>query len=198
MYRRILECATSEFAAKGYAGARMDEIARKARINKATIYYHIGGKAALYSEVLDSTFGSLAGVMADHINFDNPPSENLRLYIRTLTTSIRENSRIPPIMLRESAGGGKHLPAGVVASLSSIFEILARIIQQGIDQNEFHPASSFVVHFMVISPLVFLKQMEKLIKRQIKKLGPENIISTWPENIGEEIEALVFRALSVK
>jgi len=67
MYRQILEAATNEFADKGYAGARMDEIARQAKINKAMIYYHIGDKEALYATVLNSTFGNMAAVMGENI-----------------------------------------------------------------------------------------------------------------------------------
>jgi TetR/AcrR family transcriptional regulator len=50
--RRILEAATEQFAAKGLAGARVDEIARTARVNKQLVYYYFGGKLELYNEVL--------------------------------------------------------------------------------------------------------------------------------------------------
>jgi len=36
---RILEAARDEFAEKGFAGARVDTIARRAGVNKATLYY---------------------------------------------------------------------------------------------------------------------------------------------------------------
>lgn len=49
---RILEVATEEFAQKGLAGARVDEIARKAQANKQLVYYYFGGKLGLYNEVL--------------------------------------------------------------------------------------------------------------------------------------------------
>jgi len=49
---RILEVATDEFAQKGLAGARVDEIARKAKANKQLVYYYFGGKLGLYNEVL--------------------------------------------------------------------------------------------------------------------------------------------------
>lgn len=44
--------ATDEFAQKGLAGARVDEIARKARANKQLVYYYFGGKLGLYNEAL--------------------------------------------------------------------------------------------------------------------------------------------------
>jgi TetR/AcrR family transcriptional regulator len=50
---RILEVATDEFARKGFAGTRVDEIARLARANKQLVYYYFGGKRGLYDAVLD-------------------------------------------------------------------------------------------------------------------------------------------------
>jgi len=49
---RILEVAVDEFAEKGFAGSRVDAIARKARANKQLVYYYFGGKLGLYTAVL--------------------------------------------------------------------------------------------------------------------------------------------------
>lgn len=45
---RILEAAIAEFAAKGYAGARVSDIADRAGVNKQLISYYFGGKEGLY------------------------------------------------------------------------------------------------------------------------------------------------------
>ena len=50
--QRILEAALQEFAAKGFAGARVDAIARRARINKRMLYHYFGDKEGLFREVL--------------------------------------------------------------------------------------------------------------------------------------------------
>jgi TetR/AcrR family transcriptional regulator len=49
---RILRAAFKEFAAKGFAGARVDTIARRASINKRMLYHYFGNKEALFQEVL--------------------------------------------------------------------------------------------------------------------------------------------------
>lgn len=49
---RILEAALREFADKGFAGARVDAIARRARINKRMLYHYFGDKEGLFREVL--------------------------------------------------------------------------------------------------------------------------------------------------
>ncbi len=50
----LLERATREFADRGYDGARVDEIAEAAGINKRMIYAYFGDKEGLYRAVLDA------------------------------------------------------------------------------------------------------------------------------------------------
>ena len=49
---RILAAALKEFARKGFAGARVDTIARRAAINKRMLYHYFGNKEDLFREVL--------------------------------------------------------------------------------------------------------------------------------------------------
>src|ERR1700733_12611457 len=49
---KILAAALAEFSARGFAGARVDAIARRARVNKRMLYYCFGAKQDLYREIL--------------------------------------------------------------------------------------------------------------------------------------------------
>ncbi len=55
-YSRILTAARKIFSKEGFDGARMDEIALLANVNKAMIYYHFKSKEELYRNVIDSLF----------------------------------------------------------------------------------------------------------------------------------------------
>ncbi|WP_214326381.1 TetR/AcrR family transcriptional regulator [Nonomuraea sediminis] len=61
---RILQAAVTEFAAKGFAGARVSEIADRAGVNKQLISYYFGGKEGLY-RALTSQWQSEESVFAD-------------------------------------------------------------------------------------------------------------------------------------
>ena len=50
--RRILSAALREFSAKGIAGARVDAIAARAKVNKRMLYYYFGSKDGLFREIL--------------------------------------------------------------------------------------------------------------------------------------------------
>ena len=55
----ILDVATAEFAARGYNGARVDEIAALTRTTKRMIYYYFGGKEQLYIAVLQRAYARI-------------------------------------------------------------------------------------------------------------------------------------------
>ena len=81
--RAILTAAKTEFADKGFSGARMSSIAVKSSANQALIHYYFGSKENLYKEVLDSLFGP-----EEHsTESKSPPQWNLttpqKLYVMT-------------------------------------------------------------------------------------------------------------------
>jgi AcrR family transcriptional regulator len=55
----ILEVAMREFAAQGFAGARVDEIAARTRTTKRMIYYYFGSKEQLYIAVLERAYANI-------------------------------------------------------------------------------------------------------------------------------------------
>jgi multidrug efflux system membrane fusion protein len=74
---RILAAALQEFSAKGFAGARVDAIARRARVNKRMLYHYFGDKEALFRAILRAKLAQharwLAAAPAD-------PAERLRYW----------------------------------------------------------------------------------------------------------------------
>ena len=58
---RIRAAALAEFAAEGFAGARVARIARRARINKRMLYHYFGNKEDLFREIFDRKLRERAG-----------------------------------------------------------------------------------------------------------------------------------------
>lgn len=74
---RILAAALREFAAKGFAGARVDFIARRAAINKRMLYHYFGNKENLFREVLRLKMAERQA-WADNLSGD--PAESLAFW----------------------------------------------------------------------------------------------------------------------
>ncbi len=77
---RILAAALKEFAAKGFAGARVDAIARRASINKRMLYHYFGNKEKLFRAILRQKIGERRA-WADTLPSD--PAERLPFWFQT-------------------------------------------------------------------------------------------------------------------
>src|SRR5471030_1019989 len=76
---RILSAALKEFAAKGFAGARVDVIARRAAINKRMLYHYFGSKGKLFRAVLRQ---KIAERRAWAANLPGDPAERLPFWFK--------------------------------------------------------------------------------------------------------------------
>jgi AcrR family transcriptional regulator len=70
--REILEVATKEFAERGFAGARVDEIANRTRTTKRMLYYYFGSKERLFVAVLERAYAGIRAaeqtIEVDHLD----------------------------------------------------------------------------------------------------------------------------------
>ena len=152
---RVFAAAAAEFAARGYAGANVDRIARAARLNKAMIYYHFKSKAALYREILRDMFGAVRQAVAEVEASPADPADKIRRYVEAIATAAEARPHFPPIWLRELAEGGEHVDAATLAYVRDVLGALGRIIAAGRKAGTFIPLDPLVVQAGIIAPLMF-------------------------------------------
>src|ERR1700676_4845259 len=61
--KAILDAALEEFAARGFAATRLDDVARRAEIAKGTIYLYFRDKEALFREIVGTMLVPLVAVL---------------------------------------------------------------------------------------------------------------------------------------
>ena len=152
---KILAAAAAEFAERGYAGARVDRIARRARVNKAMLYYHFASKQGLYRTLLRQTFGAIAAqlqAIAATEGLESPGK--LDAAVATLAAHIEAHRYFPSIMLREVADGGTHLDAETLAALAAVPAAFAAILRPGIANGAFRDMHPIAAYFTTIAPIL--------------------------------------------
>jgi TetR/AcrR family transcriptional regulator len=152
---RIVAAAAKEFAARGYAGASVDRIARAARLNKAMIYYHFASKAALYRDILNDMFGAVHARVAAVAAAGADPADQIRAYVAAIAGEAQVRPHFPPIWLREIAEGGTHIDAATVAHVHGILAALRAILDEGTRSGRFRPINPLMLHAGIIAPLMF-------------------------------------------
>jgi AcrR family transcriptional regulator len=131
---RLLAAATAEFAERGYAGARVAEIARRAGVTTGAIYSRYRGKAELLSEAIDAaTSGEFDELFTDH-RFSGRMEDILRIagshLIDRCPPEQRRQAHGPGLLL-ESFTAARHEPdvaALLRARMGDRHERLARIV----------------------------------------------------------------------
>ncbi|MFN3854238.1 MAG: TetR/AcrR family transcriptional regulator [Phreatobacter sp.] len=130
---RILHVATREFANKGYEGARTDDIADRARINKRMIYHYFSSKEQLYLAVLEAAY-ERARSAEQKLELDQlPPLEALARFTEfTFDSFVRDRTFIN-LLATENRQRAKVLKKSskVNTMNSPVIAAIGRILEKG-------------------------------------------------------------------
>lgn len=163
--QQILDAALAEFGEQGLAGARLDDIARRAGIAKGTIYLYFANKEELFREVVRQTIVARLDEMTQEFGHagDATASAQLRAYMRTWWASLRKPAF--QIVYRLVVGELHRFPELLQFYLDEVVSrasaLHAGVIERGIAAGEFRPAdprvaariisSTFVAHALWVS-----------------------------------------------
>ena len=152
---KLLKAATDVFVERGFSGARVDAIARKAGANKAMIYYHFGDKAALYQAVLLRLMRPVHEHI-DALHGESNPRRRLRAFYRGLVERFHVRPALPKLMLREVLAGGRNMEAETARAFARILAFVASTLEDGAVAGRFLPTSPLLFHLAVLSPALLL------------------------------------------
>jgi len=191
---RLLTAAAAEFAARGFAGANVDRIARAARVNKAMIYYHFTSKAALYREILGDMFRAVCARVRVVADADVAPEEKIRGFIQAIAAEAQARPHFPPMWFREIADGGTHLDERTIGDITAIVGMLAAIIREGVAVGRFRPVSPLLVHGGIVGPMLLFFATARL-RQRIEKAGIGNAGALAAEEVVAHVERVTFGVL---
>jgi AcrR family transcriptional regulator len=171
---RVFAAAATAFAAHGFAGTSVDQIAEAARLNKAMIYYHFRNKAELYREILRDMLGAVGARARTVAASDLAPEEKVRAFIDTFATEAQARPHFPPIWFREIAEGGQHLDEVTLGEMTGVLRALVAIIEEGVRAGAFRPINPLLVHAGIVGP-VLLFFASAGIRRRIDRSGAKGM-----------------------
>lgn len=193
--QKLLEAATQVFAHAGFAGARVDEIARRARANKAMIYYHFGTKRDLYQAVLTRLFAGLRSEMDRVARAEADPLHRLISFYARLAAGFQAQPALPHIVLREILSGGRHMHAETARVLfGGLLDFIRQTLDAGVRAGRMRPADPLLVHLGMIGPIALYFVSEPFRLRLMPAVAPGASPPT-PEALLRHLEILLTRGL---
>ena len=103
---QLIEIARGLFAARGFEGTSIEEIAARAEVSKPIVYEHFGGKEGLYAVVVDREVRQLLGMMRTSLTAGNP-RDLLELAAFSLLGYFEQSSDGFRILVRDSPMGSE-------------------------------------------------------------------------------------------
>ncbi len=193
---RILAAASEEFGTHGFAATTVDRIARRARVNKAMIYYHFPDKRALYTCIIQDVFGPIASRLRAAAAEDAPPAVKLNRVIDTLVRSVDDSSHFLPIFLREIADGATHLGPDELAFIAGIFATVSGVIAEGGRLKMFEQVHPALAHFTLVAPLIMFRATAP-VRARIKSVRQIDIPDADTDTLVHHLQMVAHRMLAL-
>jgi TetR/AcrR family transcriptional regulator len=137
--KKLLTAARREFAASGLAGARVDEIAGRAGVNKQLVYHYFGDKDALYLAVLEWVYEEIRS-QERKLNLEGlPPERAIRKLIESSFDHLAAHPDFIVLLNDENRGGARHVRGSrrLEAMHSPLVSMVSKILKQGVRTGAF-------------------------------------------------------------
>jgi TetR/AcrR family transcriptional regulator len=153
----ILSAATQEITAKGLTGARVDEIAQRAGVNKRMIYHYFGDKDGLYLAVLEDTYAAIrtAEVGLDLAHRD--PVEGMRELVLFTWHYFIDHPEFLSLLGTENLHRAVHLKRSKRIRLlhNPLVDMISELLQRGAKAKVFRKGVDPVELYITIASLGF-------------------------------------------
>jgi TetR/AcrR family transcriptional regulator len=157
--KRILDAALSEFAANGLAGARTEQIAATAGVNKALLYYYFEGKEKLYAAALEMVSARVRDrSMAVFLRDASPGERLLRAaldHFDRILTQREFQSLMQQEMMRLHKGEEGELPILAKRIFGPLHAMFQAMVREGIASGELIEAEWLQILLATLGSNVF-------------------------------------------
>lgn len=137
--QQLLAAARAAFMAGGLEGARVDDIAQRAGINKQLVYHYFGNKDGLYTAVLEQVYHEIREKEAALQLSSLPAEEAMRKLVEFSFDYLRESPDFVRILVDENIHYGRHLKdAGTVQAVNKpIIDLIEQTLERGVTDGVF-------------------------------------------------------------
>jgi TetR/AcrR family transcriptional regulator len=153
--QRIVVAARKVFAKRGLAGARMDDIARVAGVNKALPYYYFRNKEELHRFVLETMIAQISAQMESPAVLSMDPPERVRALVNLTFDFVMRNPAYPRLIQREMMADRRPLHWMVVAHHRPLHKRAVKTIREGIARGQFRAVDPDQMVFTIFGMIMY-------------------------------------------
>ena len=152
----ILAAALENFAERGFAATRLEDVAARAGISKGTLYLYFKGKEELFEAVVRATLvPNIERLEAMAATFEGPSAVLLERLLLTFAAVVDSRvGAIPKLVIAEAGNFPELARFYLNEVVRRGLRLIAAILRRGIGRGEFRPIDVDHVVFCVIAPML--------------------------------------------
>jgi TetR/AcrR family transcriptional regulator len=151
----ILEAAQAVFLEKGLAGARMQEIADRAGINKALLHYYFRSKEKLSELIITRAVGALLPRVLAVLETEQDLFAKIRQVAGEYVTFVSRNSFMPLFIINEVNRNPQFFLKASVQHEKARIDTFRRQVEEAVNQGRIRPISSAQLLMNLMSLVIF-------------------------------------------
>jgi len=153
----ILAAAVDEFTERGYEGARVDNIADRAGVNKRMLYHYFGNKQALYVAVLEGSYTAIRSAEHGLHLSDRDPVEGISDLVLFTWRYYLAHPEFLSLLNTENLHRAKFLKrsARIFELNSPLIERISVLLKRGVEKGVFRDGMDALKVYVSIAALGF-------------------------------------------
>ena len=180
----ILQAAESEFAGRGYAGARLADIAEQVGITRAAVIYHFRDKEGLYDAVLEAAFTPLSERIQAALSEPGSSAKRIERVIAAWFTYASERPTLGRLFIREVAAAENELRPEVERLAAPMYAAFLDTIEKGQGDGEFRPTNARHVANIISGATIWLTAGAQLLDKDESESRSERLAQHRSELVG--------------
>jgi AcrR family transcriptional regulator len=155
----IVAAALDQFAERGFAATRLDDVAARAGVSKGTLYLYFDSKEELFKAVVrESLLPNIARVEALVAEFDGPTPELIRRMVDTIGMVVTTSrlGALPKLVIAESGNFPDIARFYLEEVIQRGLRLIEAVLTRGIERGEFRPFDVSLTVRAVIAPVILL------------------------------------------
>jgi TetR/AcrR family transcriptional regulator len=126
----ILSAAEDVFAERGYAATRLEDVAERVGIRRASIFYYFSDKPTLYDAVLASVLGALFDRISAALEARGDLAARIEAAVSAWVDTVGARPALARLLLREAADATPEAPPPLVRHTAPFVELATRVMRE--------------------------------------------------------------------
>ncbi len=166
---KIAAAAEELFAARGFDGAAIRDIARKAGVNGAMIHYYFGNKEGLYRAMLEGAASSVRALLIETTGGPGSTRERLARFVDAYAAYMLSQPNLARILYREILTGARHIKQIAQQYAATNYKMLRTMISDGVKRGELRAIDAELAPISLMGMVVIFQFLRPIISVALGK-----------------------------